>query len=114
MCKKSSKRSNKPCDRLCLDISSPTAKSLGGKQHWLLVMDDCTGYLWSYFLKEKSDLQDEVLGLIKDLKTKYGFKVKIIWCDNAGENKALEDACQQERLGITFEYTAPGTPQQNG
>jgi transposase InsO family protein len=33
-------------------------------------------------------------------------------CDNAGENKATNTAC--EGLGIQFEYTAPGTPQQNG
>ena len=37
-----------------------------------------------------------------------------IRCDNAGENKALEIACIDKELGIVFEYTAPGTPQQNG
>ena len=26
----------------------------------------------------------------------------------------LEDACIEKDLGIIFEYTAPGTPQQNG
>jgi len=34
--------------------------------------------------------------------------------DNAGKNRALEDACIEKDLGIVFEYTAPGTPQQNG
>ena len=37
-----------------------------------------------------------------------------IWCDNAGEIQALEDACIDKELGIIFEYTAPMTPQQNG
>ena len=37
--------------------------------------------------------------------------MKIIRCDNAGENKVLE---RESELGILFEYTAPGTPQQNG
>ena len=40
--------------------------------------------------------------------------VKIIRCDNAGENRAFEEACKQEGLGLKFEYTAPNTPQQNG
>ncbi len=40
--------------------------------------------------------------------------VQSICCDNAGENVALEMSCKQEGLGIKFEYTAPGTPQQNG
>ena len=52
--------------------------------------------------------------LIKDLKAKHGYIVKYLDCNNAGENNALEKFCQQKGLGITFEYTAPGTPQQNG
>ena len=37
-----------------------------------------------------------------------------IRCDNAGENKVLERESDKNELGIIFEYTAPGTPQQNG
>ena len=40
--------------------------------------------------------------------------MKIIRCDNAGENKVLERESDKNELGINFEYTAPGTPQQNG
>ena len=40
--------------------------------------------------------------------------MKIIRCDNAGENKVLERESDKKDLGIIFEYTAPGTPQQNG
>ena len=41
-------------------------------------------------------------------------QVKIIRCYNAGENKVLERESDKNELGIIFEYTAPGTPQQNG
>jgi hypothetical protein len=41
-------------------------------------------------------------------------KVKYIWCDDAGENKKLEKLCIGKLLGITFEYTGPGSPQYNG
>ncbi len=78
---------------------------MGGKQHWLLVLDDCTECCWSYFLKEKSDLKSHVIELIMELYLKYDCKVKYIHCDNAVEN---------EGLGVFFEYTATGTPQQNG
>ena len=40
--------------------------------------------------------------------------MKIIRCDNAGENKVLERESDKNELGIIFEYTAPGTPRQNG
>ena len=33
---------------------------------------------------------------------------------NAGENQKLEEECIKQNLGIQFEYTSPGTPQQNG
>ena len=40
--------------------------------------------------------------------------MKIIRCDNTGENKVLERESDKNELGIIFEYTAPGTPQLNG
>ena len=40
--------------------------------------------------------------------------MKIIRCDNAGEKTVLGRESDKNELGIIFEYTAPGTPQQNG
>ena len=78
------------------------------------MLDEATDHSWSFFLKEKSDLGTEVMKFIKDLKEKHSVQVKRIRCDNAGKNRSLETMCKQEGLGIQFEYTAPGTPQQNG
>jgi hypothetical protein len=56
--------------------------------------------------------------LIKRLRSDQRYPIKHIVktnrCDDAGENKALENRCIQEQLGIDFEYTGPGTPQFNG
>ena len=106
-------RSKVKGERLCIDISYTGKTSLGGSIYWLLIMDDCTDYLWSYFLKEKSDTTIYVIRLIKDLNAK-GFKTKYMRCDNAGENKALKTQCEDEGLGINFEFTARNTPQHNG
>ena len=51
---------------------------------------------------------------IKALKARHEIQVKIIRCDNAGENKVQERESDKNELGIIFEYTATGTPQQNG
>ena len=40
--------------------------------------------------------------------------VKIICCDNAGENKNLEENCAKRFEEIKSEFTSPGTPQKNG
>jgi transposase InsO family protein len=95
-------------------INSIKAKSYGSSKYWLLIMDDCSDEAWSRFLKKKSKTTEQVVALIKDLKEKGGKTVKYIRCDNAGENKSLENECLRQGLGITFEYTAPGTPQHNG
>jgi hypothetical protein len=55
-----------------------------------------------------------IVNLIKDMKEKRGIMVKISRCDNAGENMSAAKQCQDEGLGINFEYTAPNTPQHNG
>ena len=45
------------------------------KKHWLLVIGDSGDYVWSFFLKEKSDLVDIMLGFIKNLKKKLIMQV---------------------------------------
>ncbi len=42
------------------------------------------------FLKEKSDLAQSMLSLIKELKAKYDIQVKIIRGDNSGKNIKFE------------------------
>ena len=56
----------------------------------MLVLDQATGYMWSYFLKKKSELKGEPIDLIKDLKQKMKYEVKYLRCDNAGENMDAE------------------------
>ena len=112
--KESKNPSTKPCERLCIDISSIRNSSFGGSKYWLLIVDEATDYSWSEFLSYKSDLGDRLIKLIKEINATEDRKVKFIRCDNAGENLAFEKAAKSEGLGLTFEYTAPGTPQQNG
>ena len=100
-------------ERLYINLSWTNKPSYGGSKFWLLVMDDCTDFLWSYFLKEKSDLAKTIMNLLLDLKQK-GIIVKYIRCDNAGEHLTLQQQCLQKGLGIEFEFTSRSTPQHNG
>ena len=63
-------------ERLFFDVSSPSTPTFGGKKHWLLVMEESSNYAWSFFLKEKSNLEDVMLGLIKNLKNKNNIQVQ--------------------------------------
>jgi hypothetical protein len=112
--KETKNHSSTPGERLGFDISSVKGESYGGARFWLLVVDDATDRCWSMFLKKKSELSKHMIGLLRKLK-KEGFDVKYLRCDNAGENLAFQKDLEQcNDLDIEFEYTAPGTPQQNG
>jgi hypothetical protein len=42
--------------RIFMDISSINVKSKGGNKFWLLLQDAFTSCIWSFFLKQKSDV----------------------------------------------------------
>ena len=92
MSKDSGSKSEKPGERLMIDISSVKSghRKKQTKKFWLLVIDQATNMKWSFFLKKK----DQQVGVIIDL--------------------GLEKQMQKEGMGATFEYTARHTPQQNG
>ena len=54
------KRSTVPGERLFFDISSIKSKSFGGAKFWLLIVDDATGFAFSYFLKKKSETAGKI------------------------------------------------------
>ena len=99
--------------RIFIDISSFKHESMGGKRHWLIAVDEFSDYSHSFFLKRKSDQTVMIPIWIKGLKTKYGIDVKNVRLDNSGENRSLQKECEKQNLGMIFEFTAPGTPQQN-
>ena len=112
--KKNEDKSKNLGERMYLDISSRRKPSMGGTQHWVMLVDEATKYKKSFFLKKKTEQVEPIMDWIKVLKARHEIHVKIIRCDNAGENKVLERESDKNDLGIIFEYTAPGTPQQNG
>ena len=79
-----------------------------------MLVDEATKYKKSFFLKKKTEQVEPIIDWIKALKGRHEIQVKIIRCNNAGENKVLERESDKIELRITFEYTAPGAPQQNG
>ena len=112
--KENANKSKTPGDQMYLGISSMAQGSSGGNKHWAIMVDEATKYKKSFFLKKENDQIEVIIDWLKELKTKYKIKVQRIRMDNAGENKMLAKSCDHNEMGIKFEYTAPGAPQQNG
>ena len=108
--KKNEKTVTKPGDRMYLDISSIKDESFGGRKHWAMLVDKAIKCKHSFLSKQEIGL---ISSWLKGLKDKYKIQVNFTCCDNARENQKLEEKCNMEGLGIIFEYTTSGIPQQN-
>ena len=102
-------------ERLMIDISYIKAQSLGNNTYWLLMMDEYTHLLWSFFIPSKSHVCKTLLPILVLLEKDQQLKIEYIRGDNAPEHVALQKAVTEHTtLKAKFEFTAPDTPQQNG
>ena len=100
--KKNQDKTKNSGERMYLDISSMRKTSMGGRQHWVMLVDEATKYKKSFFLKKKNEQVEPIIDWIKALKARHKIQGKIIRCDNAGENKVLERESDKIDLGIIF------------
>ena len=106
-------KSQKPGERLCIDVSSVNSTKQHVTKFWLLIVDECTDYCWTYFMKHKSDLQHLVFDFVKKLLLNK-YEVKYIRCDNDPSHFVLKRLFEENNIKIQFEFVAPNTPQHNG
>jgi transposase InsO family protein len=102
-------------ERMAIDISSIKSKSYGGAKFWLLVQDEFTEFIWSFFLSGKDETSETMIQFLKIFQKQHSLKVQNIRLDNSGENRAFKENAEKENLlNINWEFTAANTPQQNG
>ena len=105
-------QAKEPGERIFIDTTGPFPKSKGGHKYCMVAVDDKTDRTWTHFTSSKKQMTNFVK-LLYETITGLGRTIKYIRCDGAGEHQStLQDFCRPR--GITLEYTAPYTPQQNG
>jgi transposase InsO family protein len=96
---------------LCGQISPPTP---GGKEYFLLVVDDYSRFMWIELLEKKS----EALMCFKKVKVaaelESGRRLKALRTDRGGEFNSGAFVVFCNEFGIRHNTTTPFTPQQNG
>ena len=97
------------------DLCGPiTPATYGGRRYFLLLMDDCSRYMWLQLLTSK----DEASVAIKKFKTRAeaesGKKLRVLRTDRDGEFTSVEFAAYYADQGVVRHHTAPYSPPQNG
>ncbi|CAN6310868.1 unnamed protein product [Urochloa humidicola] len=97
------------------DLCGPiTPATHGGRRFFLLLVDDCSRFMWLHLLSSK----DEAAAAIKVFKAlvekETGKKLKVLRTDRGGEFTSIEfgQFCAEE--GVERHLSAPYSPQQNG
>ena len=101
-----------------MDLFGPmNVLSLSRKKYALVMVDDFSRYTWVEFLSTKDEAPQIIIEHIKRVDKEAqgtGASVAALRSDNGTEfrNATLNDFCRNR--GISQQFSAPRTPQQNG
>ncbi|KAK1357060.1 hypothetical protein POM88_050316 [Heracleum sosnowskyi] len=112
---KSESSIEEPYHMLHLDLFGPVnIMSISKKRYTLVIVDEYSRFTWVYFLHRKDETPEILLDHVRMIETTTKYKVKILRSDNGTEfkNSKMEEFCKYK--GIIQQFSAPGTPQQNG
>ncbi|XP_062020774.1 uncharacterized protein LOC133737182 [Rosa rugosa] len=103
---------------LHMDLMGPAqSESIGGKSYMLVVVDDFSRYTWVNFLKDKTETFESFKNLSQKLiieKKSSNTSIVRVRSDNGTEFKNASFSNYFHELGVSHEFSAPITPQQNG
>ena len=94
------------------DLCGPiTLATNGGRRYFLLLVDDCSRYMWLQLLPSK----DEAAVAIKKFKMRAeaesGKKLRVLRTDRGGEFTSVEFVAYYADQGVGQHHTAPYSPQ---
>ena len=104
-----------PLQLLHMDLFGPVnIMSISKKKYVLVIVDDYSKYTWVLFLHSKDEAPQMIIDHVKKIELEAKLPVRTIRSDNGTEfkNAVLTDFCTEK--GISRQYSAPRTPQQNG
>ncbi|GJZ46020.1 retrovirus-related pol polyprotein from transposon TNT 1-94 [Tanacetum coccineum] len=107
--------SNKLLYLLHMDLCGPMrVESINGKRYVLVVVDDYSRYTWVFFLHSKDEASEVIISFIKKTQVNLQLQVQRVRTDNGTEFKNKTLAKFFDEVGISQQFSAARTPQQNG
>jgi len=110
----SNSRATSNLDLIHYDLWTSHVPSVCGFKYYLLVLDDCSHYLWTFSLRVKSDTLSTLANFFSYVRTQFGAMVKAIQCDNGREFDNSSTLTFFLTHGVHLRMSCPYTSPQNG
>jgi len=110
----SSSRASNNFDLLHCDLWTSPIPSVSGYKYYLVVLDDCSHYLWTFPLRLKSDTFATLTNFFSLVRTQFGATVKAVQCDDGREFDNSSSHTFFLSKGMHLRMSCPHTSPQNG
>ena len=105
----------RPLELLHMDLFGPNAyKSLGDNSFGLVIVHDFSIFTCVFFLDDKSPVQKIFKNFTRKAQNQFEVKIKKVRSDNGTKFKNANVDTFLDEEGISHEFSATHTPQQNG
>jgi transposase InsO family protein len=107
-------RASNNFDLIHCDLWTSPIPSISGYKYYLVILDDCSHYLWTFPLRLKSDTFSTLSNFFAYVSTQFGNRVKAVQSDN---DKEFDNSSTRTFLlthGVLFRMSCPYTSPQNG
>jgi transposase InsO family protein len=88
--------------------------SVSGFKYYLVILDDCSHFLWTFPLRLKSDAFSAIITFFAYVSTQFDCTIKSIQCDNGCEFDNSTSHAFFLANGVSLRMSCPYTSQQNG
>ena len=105
---------NKVLEVVHADLCTYQHASYDGNKYMLTLVDHCSGFLWTYALVNKGDATGVIHKWLPYAERYLESRMKTFRSDLGGEFTLNDLQGYFKQLGIYFEPSIPGIPQQNG
>ncbi|XP_077233389.1 uncharacterized protein LOC143875667 [Tasmannia lanceolata] len=98
-----------------LENGRDTQKSVSGNRYFRILVGDFSGYVWVYFLQEKSEVFEKINDFHARVEAETRFKIGCLRTDNGKEyTSQILSTYLRDQYKIKRQFTCHETPQQNG
>jgi len=96
------------------DVWTSPVSSHSGYKYYLVLLDDFTHYVWTFPLRQKSDVLPVLRSFFTYVQTQFSLPVLALQTDNGKEFDSYATRSLLASMGTVFRLSCPHTSQQNG